>query len=124
MYLNKLKKPNGDIYLSIREKYHVPKVGSRERTIKSIGYVSELRKKYDDPIAHFTRYAKAKAAKRCPVGSLDKPIDMLEKVTKPELRIRALRALYSMATALAVGFLSCFLHGLQNTVKFFMIAMK
>ena len=23
MYLNKLKKPNGDIYLSIREKYHV-----------------------------------------------------------------------------------------------------
>ena len=30
MYLNKQKKPNGDIYLSIREKYHVPKVGSRE----------------------------------------------------------------------------------------------
>ena len=67
---------------------------------------------------------KAKAAKRCPTGSLDKPIDMLEKVIKPELRMRALRALYSMATALAVGFLSCFLHRLQNTVKFFLIAMK
>lgn len=58
MYLNKLKKPNGDIYLSIREKYHIPKVGSRERTIESIGYLSELKNKYDDPIAHFTRYAR------------------------------------------------------------------
>ncbi len=58
MYLNKLKKPNGDIYLSIREKYHVPKVGSRERTVESIGYLSELKKTYDDPIAHFTDYAK------------------------------------------------------------------
>jgi hypothetical protein len=28
MYLNKQKKPNGDVYLSLREKYHVPKVGS------------------------------------------------------------------------------------------------
>ncbi len=30
MYLNKQKKPNGDLYLSIREKYHVPQgMGSR-----------------------------------------------------------------------------------------------
>ncbi len=58
IFVNKLKKPNGDIYLSIREKYHVPKVGSRERTVESIGYLSELKKTYDDPIAHFTDYAK------------------------------------------------------------------
>jgi hypothetical protein len=58
MYLNKLKKPNGDIYLSIREKYHVPKKGARERTIESIGYVSALKEKYDDPIAFFTKRAK------------------------------------------------------------------
>lgn len=58
MYLNKLKKPNGDVYLSIREKYHVPKVGSRERTVESIGYLSDLKKKYEDPIAHFEEYAK------------------------------------------------------------------
>ena len=42
MYLNKLKKPNGDIYLSIREKYHVPGKGSLERTVESIGYLSVL----------------------------------------------------------------------------------
>ena len=57
MYLNKLKKPNGDIYLSIREKYHVPQKGSRERVIESIGYVSALKEKYDDPIAFFTKRA-------------------------------------------------------------------
>ena len=76
MYLNKLKKPNGDIYLSIREKYHVPKVGSRERTIESIGYVSELRKKYDDPIAYFTRYAKQLTEKAREEKSEDITIDL------------------------------------------------
>ena len=43
MYLHKQKKKNGDIYLSIKEKYHVPKVGSRERTVESIGYLSKLK---------------------------------------------------------------------------------
>lgn len=57
MYLNKLKKANGDIYLSIREKYHVPGVGAREKTIQSLGYVSQLKNTYPDPIAHFTRVA-------------------------------------------------------------------
>ena len=41
MYLHKQKKKNGDIYLSIKEKYHVPKVGSRETTVESIGYLSK-----------------------------------------------------------------------------------
>lgn len=57
MYLHKLKKPNGDIYLSIKEKYHVPGKGAREKTIKSLGYVSELKKTYEDPIAYFTQMA-------------------------------------------------------------------
>ena len=58
MYLNKLKKPNGDIYLSIREKYHVPGKGSRERTIESIGYLSKLKETIADPIAYYDQYAK------------------------------------------------------------------
>ena len=43
MYLHKQKKKNGDTYLSIKEKYHVPKVGSRETTVESIGYLSKLK---------------------------------------------------------------------------------
>jgi hypothetical protein len=58
MYLHKLKKPNGDIYLTIKEKYHVPKVGARERTVESVGYLSALKEQYDDPIAFFTQRAK------------------------------------------------------------------
>ena len=58
MYLNKQKKSDGDIYLSIREKYHVPKIGARERVIEPIGNLSVLKEQYDDPIAFFTQRAK------------------------------------------------------------------
>ncbi len=58
MYLRKLKKPNGDIYLAIKEKYYIPKKGTRERTVESLGYLSALKKEHDDPIAYYTEYAK------------------------------------------------------------------
>lgn len=58
MYLKKKKRRNGDIYLTIVEKYYAPNVGARERTIEKIGRLSELKEKYDDPIAHYTAYAK------------------------------------------------------------------
>ena len=58
MYLHKQKKPNGDMYLAIKEKYYVPKKGTRERTVKSLGYLSALKEKYEDPIAHYNQYAK------------------------------------------------------------------
>ena len=46
------------MYLAIKEKYYVPKKGTRERTIESLGYLSALKEKYDDPIAYFDKYAK------------------------------------------------------------------
>lgn len=58
MYLYKQPRKDGDIYLSIKEKYHVPKVGARERTVESIGLLSELKKTMDDPIAFYMQYAK------------------------------------------------------------------
>ena len=81
MYLNKQKKPNGDIYLSIREKYHVPKVGSREKTIESLGYLSELKKTIDDPIAYYTQYAKNLTKKRNSEKSRTISIDTNEKLS-------------------------------------------
>jgi len=80
MYLNKLKKPNGDIYLSIREKYHVPKVGSRERTVESIGYLSELKKTIKDPIAYYTQYARELTEKVKAERSISISIDKTEKI--------------------------------------------
>ena len=80
MYLKQQKRPGGDIYLSIMEKYHVPKVGARERTIESIGLVSELQKTIDDPIAYYTQYAKDLTAKRKQETSGTIQIDMSEKL--------------------------------------------
>ena len=80
MYLYKQPRKNGDIYLSIKEKYHVPKVGARERTIEGIGLVSELREKYDDPIAYFTQYAKELTEKAKEERSITVTIDRDEKL--------------------------------------------
>ncbi len=76
MYLHKQKKKNGDIYLSIKEKYHVPKVGSRERTVESIGYLSKLQEQYDNPIEHFTNYAKELTEKKKAEKTKDIKINM------------------------------------------------
>lgn len=81
MYLHKQKKPNGDIYLTVKEKYHVPKVGARERTIESIGYVSKLKETYDDPIAHFDQYAKELTKKAKEEKNRSITIDNNEKLT-------------------------------------------
>lgn len=81
MYLHKLKKPNGDIYLSIKEKYHVPGKGAREKTVKSLGYVSELRKTFEDPIAHFSQVAAEMTAQKKQERSFRILIDTAEKMT-------------------------------------------
>lgn len=80
MYLHKLKKPNGDIYLTIKEKYHVPGVGAREKTIQSIGYVSALKKDYDDPIAFFSKKAADMTVEKKKEKSMVITIDTSEKM--------------------------------------------
>ena len=54
MYLKKSKRSSGRIYLSIADGYRDKERGhSRTVTIKSLGYLDELQKQYDDPISHF-----------------------------------------------------------------------
>lgn len=56
MHLKKAKQRNGRIYLSITDSYYdKQKKTSRSKTIEPIGYLDELEKIYDDPIAHFTK---------------------------------------------------------------------
>ena len=58
MYLKKNKTRSGKIHLSIVDTYYDKERGySRTKTIKSIGYLDELKKEYDDPIAFFSKYA-------------------------------------------------------------------
>ena len=57
MYLRQIKRPQG-IYLAIQESYYdSSKKQSRTRTIESIGYLDNLRKEYEDPIAFFSQKA-------------------------------------------------------------------
>lgn len=54
MYLKKTRQKNGRIYLSIVDGYHDKEKGySRTVTIEKVGYLDELEKQYEDPIAYF-----------------------------------------------------------------------
>lgn len=72
MYLKKSKRSSGRIYLSIADGYRDKQRGhSRTITIKSLGYLDELQKEYEDPIAHFEKEIRKmneqKAADKLPI---------------------------------------------------------
>jgi transposase len=59
MYLKKSWNKNGRIFLTIVHGYSIDGK-TRHRTIESLGYLDELEKQYEDPIAHFKEIAKQK----------------------------------------------------------------
>ena len=71
MILTKIPvKKRNDYYLVITDAHRVGgKV--RRRTVKKIGYLSELRKEYDDPIAHFKGVAREMTEKKRETGGVE-----------------------------------------------------
>jgi transposase len=56
MYLKKTPNKNGRIRLSIVDGYYdKQKKCARQITVESLGFLDELEKQYDDPLAHFTQ---------------------------------------------------------------------
>ena len=53
MYIRKQKRKNGRVYLSVVEGYRTPEGKTRSRHVRSLGYLDELERLYDDPISHF-----------------------------------------------------------------------
>ena len=53
LYIRKQKRKNGRVYLSVVEAYRTPEGKARSRHVRSLGYLDELEREYDDPIAHF-----------------------------------------------------------------------
>ena len=80
MYLYKQKLKDGDMYLAIKEKYYIPKKGTREKTIEKIGRLSELKNSMDDPIEFYTQYAKELTEKAKEERSISLTIDKTEKL--------------------------------------------
>jgi transposase len=62
MYLKRTtNKKTGRTYLSMVRKYHDPeKKCARETSVEPFGYLDELEKAFDDPIAHFRAYVERK----------------------------------------------------------------
>ena len=60
MYLKQSRYKDGRTYLSIVHGYwDSQNKQSRTKTIKKIGYLDDMKKKYEDPVAHFTEMADA-----------------------------------------------------------------
>jgi len=73
VYLKKTKQKNGRTYLSIVDNYYDKEKGySRTATIEKVGYLDELEKEYDDPIAFFEERVQVlrreKAERKAPIS--------------------------------------------------------
>ena len=84
MYLHKSRRKDGRVYLALAEGYR--KDGKvRHRTVESLGYLDELQKTYDDPIAHFKQVCEeANAATRAERQGVQITIHPQQKIDKRE----------------------------------------
>ncbi len=53
MFVRKQKRRDGRVYLSVVQGYRDENGKSKSRHVRSLGYLDELEKLYDDPVAHF-----------------------------------------------------------------------
>jgi transposase len=83
MYLKKTyRKESGRTYLVIAQKYRNPKTNiSTDQTVKSLGYLDELAKEYDDPIAHFKEVARKMTEEEKSEKKVSLSINMDEKLS-------------------------------------------
>lgn len=61
MYLKACPSHKGKIYLSFVQGYRDESGKVKQKTIQKIGYLDDLKKEFDDPIAHFKEIAKQKS---------------------------------------------------------------
>ena len=60
MFLKACPSYKGRIYLSFVQGYRDENGKCKQRTIQKLGYLEDLKKEYDDPIAHFKEISKQK----------------------------------------------------------------
>lgn len=83
MFLRKsYNKKTGRTYLQIVHGYRDKQGKSKSKVIESLGYLDELEKIYDDPIAHFTQVAKQMESERLENKQLAITIDADSKIDR------------------------------------------
>jgi hypothetical protein len=82
VYLKKTyRKESGRTYLALAQKYHDPKSGvSKDRSVKSLGYLDELEKEYEDPIGHFKELARKMTEEEKEKNNVTLSFDMDEQL--------------------------------------------
>lgn len=93
MYLKKTPTKGGRVSLSAVQGYRDETGRNRQRTIKTFGFVDELAKTYDDPVAHFKRVVAEMDAERlrteAPATITIHPRQKLDKREPGQLRRHA-----------------------------------
>ena len=83
MFLRKnFFKKTGRTYLQIVHGYRDKEGKSKSKVIKSLGYLDELEKEYDDPITHFTQLAKQMDLERLENKQLTITVDTSSKINR------------------------------------------
>ncbi len=82
MFLKKTKHNNKMIYLSICKSFRDPITKkTKQKTVQSLGYLHELEKEFDNPIAHFTEIAKQMTLEENTMEKLEIIIDKNKRMT-------------------------------------------
>lgn len=93
MYLKKTPTKGGRVSLSAVQGYRDETGRNRQRTIKTFGFVDELAKTYDDPVAHFRQVVAEMDAERlrteAPATITIHPRQKLDKRESGQLRRHA-----------------------------------
>jgi transposase len=80
--LKQSRRKDGKVYLSIEKAYRDKSTGkSKSKNVKSLGYLDELKKQYDDPIAHFKEVARKMTEEESQERKLTLSINMDEKLS-------------------------------------------
>ncbi len=93
MFVKKQKRKNGRVYLSVVEGYRDEAGKTKTRHVRSLGYLDELEKAYDDPVAHFKAEVAAEneaaRAKAAPITVTLHPLQRIDKRTVNQIDMGA-----------------------------------
>ena len=79
VFVKKQKRKNGRVYLSVVQGYRGEDGKTKTRHVRSLGYLDELEKAYDDPVAHFRAEVEAERAEAAPITVTLHPLQRIDK---------------------------------------------
>lgn len=93
MFVKKQRRKDGRVYLSVVEGYRDEGGRTKTRHVRSLGYLDELEKLYDDPVAHFRAEVEAEneaaRAESAPITVTLHPLERIDKRSEGRVEMGA-----------------------------------